>query len=206
MRRMPRGAGEPAPMKRWQKLATFDSQVLQEVYRDRGATAAAVMTVAVVMFLSSLGGYLWALFEDAESTDFLIESVVVGSLAATGMFFVWAGLVALITGQLASPGTGRPDNEALRATVRTLAFATVPFGWSFLIFVPGIEYEVTLISVGLLLLSTTLATQVAAGGSLGKALGANLVGFFLWSRVLSELMGRSEQYAPAVFIWELGGF
>ncbi len=95
---------------------------------------------------------------------FALESVLEGSLAVSGLFFVWAGLVALLTWQ-----GQRPEPEALAATVRTLAFAAVPFGWSFLIFVPGIEYPVTLIALGLLLLSTTLATQTAVGGSLGRS-------------------------------------
>ena len=59
---------------------------------------------------------------------FALESVLEGSLAASGLFFVWAGLVALLTWQ-----GQRPEPEALAATVRTLAFAAVPFGWSFLI-------------------------------------------------------------------------
>ena len=201
------GRGGPQPIRRWQRLATFDSQVLSEVYRDESATLAAVLTVVVVMFVSSLGGFAWAALEKApDLTDFLVESVLIGSLAAVGMFFVWAGLVAVVTGQAAGGAVrGRADGQAFRATVRTLAFASVPFGWSVFIFVPGAEYEITLISLGLLLLSTTLATQTAIGGSLGRALGANLIGFFVWVAVLSALMSRENLYAPAVFLWELGG-
>ena len=89
--------------------------------------------------------------------------------------------------------------------MRTLAFSTVPFGWSVFIFVPGAAFEVTLVSMGLLLLSTTLATQTVLQSSFPHALGANVIGFFLWSAVLSELMSRQDLYAPAVFLWELGG-
>lgn len=210
MRRMPSGGspggGSPRPMSRCQRLATFDQRVLSEVYRDEGATLASVFTVAIVMLVSSLGGLLWAVLEDLpDLADFAIESVVIGSAVATGMFFVWAGLVALITGQAGGQMGGRPDNRALRAAVRTLAFSTVPFGWSVFIFVPGAAFEVTLISMGLLLLSTTLATQTVLQSSFPRALGANVVGFFLWSAVLSELMSRQDFYAPAVFLWELGG-
>ena len=212
MRRRPAGGMRPRggshrPMRRWQRLATFDAHVLSEVYHDDGATLASVLTVAAVMLASSLGGLFWALLEGTpDLTGFVIESVVIGAAAATGMFFVWAGLVAVITGQTAFARSGRPtDSRALRATVRTLAFSTVPFGWSVFIFVPGVAFEVTLISMGLLLLSTTLATQTALGSSLGRALGANVVGFFLWLTVLGELMSFRDQFAPAPFLFELGG-
>jgi len=190
-------------MSRWQRLATFDGQVLSEVYRDDGATLASVLTVAVVMTVSSLGGLLWAFLEDAPKLgEFALDSVLIGSAAATGMFFVWAGVVALITGQ----GLGaRPDARALRGTVRTLAFSTVPFGWSVFIFVPGAGFEVAVVSMGLLLLSTTLATQTVLGSSLARALGGNVVGFFLWLTVLSELVTFADPFAPAAFVFELGG-
>lgn len=186
---------------RWKRLATFDSQVLQEVYRDTNATVPGILTVVAVMFASSFGGFIWALLEDVPGKgEFFVESVVLGTLIATGMFFVWAGFVALAAGQL-----GRPDNTALAATVRTLSFATVPFAFSSLIFIPGLEYTVTLISVGLLILSTTLATQAAVGGTIGRALGSNLVGFFLWVVVLSSVMSRDGNFAPGVFLWERFG-
>lgn len=153
-------------MNRWQRLVTVDGQVLSEVYRDRGASPA-VATVVVVIVVSSLGGLLWAALEGRAGHRCVCAGVGDrGSLAASGLFFVWAGLVALLTWQ-----GQRPEPEALAATVRTLAFAAVPFGWSFLIFVPGIEYPITLIALGLLLLSTTLATQTAAGGGWGEAGG-----------------------------------
>lgn len=204
MRRMPPGgAPQPRPMTRWQRLATFDARVLSEVYRDEAATPAAFLTVLVVMTLSSLGGLAWAALEDAPDLgEFALDSVVVGSAAAAGMFFVWAGVVALLTGQ----GLGaRPDARALRATVRTLAFSTVPFGWSLFIFIPGAAFEVALVSMGLLLMSTTLATQTVLGSTLARALGANVVGFFLWLTVLSELVTFRNPFAPAAFLFELGG-
>ena len=186
---------------RWRRLALFDAQVLQEVYRDTTATVPAMLTVVAVMFLSALGGFLWIVLEDVPGKgEFFLESVVIGTLIATGMFFVWAGIVALGAGQV-----GRQDNAAIAATVRTLSFATVPFAFSFLIFVPGLHYPITLITSGLLLLSTTLATQTALGGGIARALGANLIGFFLWAAVLSALMSRDDSFAPALFLWERFG-
>ncbi len=191
----------PNPGARWKRLATFDGAVLQEIYRDTTAVVPAMLTVALVMFVSALGGLLWAVLEDVpDKLGFFLDSVVIGALVATGMFFVWAGLVAAMAGQV-----GRQDSAALTATVRTLSFATVPFTFSFFIFLPGLGYAVTLLSVGLLLLSTTLATQIALGTSLARALGSNLFGFVLWLIVLSALNDRDGQFAPPIFLWERFG-
>ena len=117
----------PNPGARWKRLATFDGAVLQEIYRDTTAVVPAMLTVALVMFVSALGGLLWAVLEDVpDKLGFFLDSVVIGALVATGMFFVWAGLVAAMAGQV-----GRQDSAALTATVRTLSFATVPFTFSF---------------------------------------------------------------------------
>ena len=197
MNRRPR----PLPSNRWQRLAAFDSKVLQEIHRDTTATIAGIMTVLAVMFASSLGGFIWIVVEDVpQKTEFFIESVVAGTFIATGMFFVWAGIVAASAGQL-----GRADNAALAATVRTLAFATVPFAVSFLIFIPGLEFTVSLIAIALLFLSTTLAVQTTLNLSVGRAVGANAVGFALWVVVLSSLMTRENAFAPAIFLWERFG-
>ncbi len=188
----------PGGVTRWQRLALFDGSVLHEIHRDDSATVTALITAAVVMFVSSFGGFLWYVAEDGhDKIEFFLESVVVGSLLATGVFFVWAGLVAGIAGQI-----GGADYTALRATVRTLSFASVPFGFSFLIFIPGLAYPITLVTVALLVLSTTLATQTAIGRSTGRALGVNLVGFVFWAAVMSALMSRDNAFAPAVFIWD----
>ena len=191
----------PNPGARWQRLATFDGAVLQEIYRDTTAVVPAMLTVALVMFVSAVGGLLLAVLEDVpDKLGFFLDFVVIGALVATGMFFVWAGLVAAMADQV-----GRQDGAALRATVRTLSFATVPFTFSFFIFLPGLGYAVTLLSVGLLLLSTTLATQTALGTSLARALGSNLFGFVLWLIVLSALSDRDGQFAPPIFLWERFG-
>ena len=188
----------PGGTTRWQRIALFDDAVLREVHRDDTATTTAIITVAVVMLISSLGGFFWYLAEDGhDKIEFFLESVVVGTALATGMFFVWIGIVAGIAGQV-----GSGDPTALRATVRTLSFASVPFGFSFLIFIPGLAYPVTLIAIALLVISTTFATQIATGRPSGRALGINLVGFFLWTAVMSTLMSPSNAFAPAVFIWE----
>jgi len=185
---------------RWQQIAAFDTRTLEVIYRDTTATFAAMVTVPLVMLISGLGGVLWMLLEDSpRKGKFLLESVVLGSILGTGLFFVWAGLVAAAAGQL-----GRQDNAALSATVRTLSFATVPFAFSFFIFIPGLEFPITLTAAGLLLLSTTLATQIAVGSSIGRALSANALGFLLWVAVLSALSGNNS-FAPPLFLWERFG-
>ena len=186
---------------RWQQVAAFDTRMLELIYRDTSATAAAMVTVPVIMLISGLGGFLWIVLENGPNKgEFFLESVVVGSLLATGLFFVWAGLVAAAAGQL-----GRQDNSALIATVRTLSFSTVPFAVSFLIFIPGLEFPIALVAVGLLLLSTTLATQIAVGGSIGRALSANVLGFLLWVVVLSAVNSGDNGFAPPIFLWERFG-
>lgn len=188
----------PGGTTRWQRIALFDDTVLPEIHRDDAATATAMITVAAVMFISSLGGFFWYLAEDGhDKLAFFLESVIVGTALATGMFFVWIGIVAGIAGQI-----GGSDHAALRATVRTLSFASVPFAFSSLIFIPGLAYPITLIAIALLVISTTLATQIATGRPTGRALGVNLVGFFLWTAVMSTLMSPSNAFAPAVFLWE----
>ena len=195
MREFPAG---PRSANVWRRIFAFDEAALQQVHRDTTATIRGVLTVLAVMAISSLGGFIWwAVLEDAPGKlDFFIESVVVGTLAATGLFFVWAGLVAAAGGQL-----GRRDNAALAATIRTLSFSSLPFAVSFLIFIPGLEFPISLAAVSLLLLSTTLATRTALGVNTARAVGANLIGFLLWLIILSALIERGDYFAPAVFIW-----
>ena len=202
---MHRPRGTP-PTDRWQRVLTFDEQVLHEILRDASAAVPGILTVIVVMFLSSLGGFIWWLIEDGPSkSEFFFESVILGSLIATGLFFVWAGLVAVMAGQLGGPNSGGQQgglpNEALAATVRTMSFAVTPFAISGLMFIPGLAFEVSLLAFGLLLMSTTLAVRAALGVTLGRALGTNLLGFFIWVLVLSTLMDDRDYFAPGAFIW-----
>jgi hypothetical protein len=195
---MQRPSGSPA-QNRWSRVLTFDETVLHEIYRDTTATIPAVLTVLGVMALSGIGGIVWwAVIEDnPQKGEFFLESTVIGTLIATGMFFVWAGLVAAMAGQL-----GRNDSQALSATIRTLSFSSVPFALSALIFIPGLEFVISIVALALLLISTTLATRVALGVTFGRALGSNLTGFFLWLIILSTLMDAPNNYfAPAVFFW-----
>ncbi len=82
-----------------------------------------------------------------------------------------------------------------------MSFAATPFGISGLMFVPGLEFEISLLAFGLLLLSTTLAVRTALCVPLGRALGTNLVGFIIWVLVLSSVMDRGAYFAPGAFIW-----
>ncbi|HJN92347.1 MAG TPA: hypothetical protein QGF05_06440 [Dehalococcoidia bacterium] len=204
-------------LNRWQRVLTFDDNVLQEIYRDTTATVPAVLTVLAVMILSGVGGFVWwAVIENnPQQTDFLLESTVIGTLIATGMFFVWVGLVAAMAGQLGRPGNigqgsqpgnisqfGRQGNQELSATVRTLSFASVPFGLSALVFIPGLEFVISIVALSLLFISTTLATRIALNVTFARALGSNLTGFFLWLIILSTLMDAPNNYfAPAIFFW-----
>ena len=196
---MPRGPG-PDPLLRWKRLLTFDVAALHDVYRDTTATVVGLATVPVVMFLAGLGGLIWwTVIEDNPGTgDFVIESLVVGTLIATGLFYVWAGLVAAAAGQL-----GRGDGRALTATIRTLSYASTPFAVSFLIFLPGMEFTISLIAVSLLVVSTTQATQVALQTGYGRALGLNLFGFFVWASVLAAVTSAGHFYAPPPFLGSL---
>ncbi len=106
-------------IERWQRILTFDEQVLPEILRDNSATLQGVLTVTVAMFVSGLGGFIWWLIEGYPSkSEFFFESVLLGSLIATGLFFVWAGMIAAMAGQLGGPKRpGQPsigkNSEAL---------------------------------------------------------------------------------------------
>ena len=68
------------------------------------------------------------------------ESVILGSLIATGLFFVWAGLVAVMAGQLGGQNNAELSgihNDALSGTMRTMSFAVTPFTVSGMMFIPG---------------------------------------------------------------------
>ena len=183
------------PTDRWQRILSFDENVLSEIHRDSGATLLGLLTVFAAMAASGLGGFLWWVVEgNRGKLDFFLESTIMGTLIATGLFFVWAGLVGASAGQL-----GR--QEVLAATVRTISYASFPFAVSFFIFIPGLEYPITLLAVALLVISTTLATRVSLGLSFGRALGSNLIGFFLWALILTQLMEPGGYFAPAIFVW-----
>ncbi len=183
---------------RLQRLLTLDPTIHRDIYRDRSLTLEALGAALAVFFLSGLGGWLWLEFiEDRPIDGFFIDSVLIGTLTATGLFFVWVGIVAASVGVL-----GRDSGTAMADVLRTLAYATLPFALSFLIWVPGLAFPVTLTVITLLLVSMAQATQVVASLSFGRALGVNLMAFFLWASLLSSLMD-SNHFAPGIFLWEL---
>ena len=182
---------------RWQRLLSLDATVLREVYQDAAGTPLAIGTALAVFFLSGLGGWIWWWIEDRPGKiDLFLDSVLLGTLLATGMFLVWAGMVVVVSGRAGVGATGAPE-----AIVRTLCYATVPFAVSFLIFIPGLAFVITLIAAGLLLISTSLAVQAALNVPLQRAVGLNLFGFFLWAAVLSAVTDLDTQLAPGIFYW-----
>ena len=180
---------------RLQRLLRLDTSVFDEVRRDPAATVPAFLVAAGSTFLAGVGGWLWWIvqdFHDAGKVFFL--STIVGSFVSMALWILWLAVSWVMLTQFFREETDWQE------MLRTMGMAAVPLAISVVMFVPGIDAGVALVSVALLFGLTTIAIQAVTGASPAQVLVANLAGFAVWAVALGLLATSETPLAPGIFL------
>ncbi len=177
------------------RLARLDTSVFDEVRMDPTATASSFLVVAAAAFAAGLGGWLWWVQEaEFDEGRVFVQSVILGSLFAIGLWIVWLFVVYVLLTQVFR------ERADLQQLIRTMGMAAAPLALSFLLLVPGINYGLALTSIALFFGLSTIAIQSVTTAEPAKVLLANAAGFAVWAVVLTLLVDNRTYLAPGIFI------
>jgi len=182
-------------MSRIMRLARLDTTVFDEVRMDPTATASSFFVAAVATFAAGLGGWLWWI----QKTDFdggkvFVQSVILGSLFAIGLWIVWLFVAYVLLTQVFR------ERADLQQLIRTMGMAAAPLGLSILLLIPGINFGFGLASIALFFGLTNIAIQSVTTAEPAKVLMANAAGFAVWAIVLTLMVDNRTYLAPGIFI------
>ena len=117
------------------RLARLDTSVFDEVRMDPTATASSFLVVAAAAFAAGLGGWLWWVQEaEFDEGRVFVQSVILGSLFAIGLWIVWLFVVYVLLTQVFR------ERADLQQLIRTMGMAAAPLALSVLLLIPGINY------------------------------------------------------------------
>jgi hypothetical protein len=177
------------------RLARLDTSVFDEVRMDPTATASSFLVVAAAAFAAGLGGWLWWIQEASfDEGRVFVQSVILGSLFAIGLWIVWLFVVYVLLTQVFR------ERADLQQLIRTMGMAAAPLALSFLLLIPGINFGLGLTSIALFFGLTTIAIQSVTTAEPPKVLLANAAGFAVWAVVLTLLVDNRTYLAPGIFI------
>lgn len=179
------------------RLARLDTTVFDEVRMDPAATASSFVVAAAAAFAAGLGGWLWWIQKfDFDGGRVFVQSVILGSLFAIGLWIVWLFVVYVLLTQVFR------ERADLQQLIRTMGLAAAPLGLSLLLLIPGINYGLALTSIALFFGLTTIAIQSVTTAEPAKVLLANAAGFAVWAVVLALLVdaGSRAYLAPGIFV------
>ena len=180
---------------RLMRLARLDTSVFDEVRMDPTATMTSFVVVVGASFAAGFGGFLWWLVQDFEdSGKVFFQSFILGSIFASGLWIVWLFVAYVMLTQVFR------ERADLQQLVRTMGMAAAPLALSILMFIPGIDFGIGLVSVALLFGLTHVAIQTATTADTARVLAANAAGFAVWAAVLALLVGDTTYLAPGIFI------
>ncbi len=181
------------------RLVSLDIRVFDDVRTNPGATIPGVIIVAVAMFLSGLGGWIWWIEQDfGKGGTVFFHSAVVGSIFAILLWGIaWLGVAYVMLHQIFR------ERVYLEQLLRVMGLAAAPLALSFFIVIPELSFG---IAIGALILTfgvTTIAIQSATTADGLKVLIANAAGFALWALVLTLLAGSKPNtaHAPGIFLY-----
>ena len=180
---------------RLMRLARLDTTVFDEVRMDPTATASSFVVMAAAAFAAGLGGWLWWI----QKTDFdggkvFVQSVIMGSLFAIGLWIVWLFVAYVLLTQVFR------ERADLQQLIRTMGMAAAPLGLSLLLLIPGINFGIGLASIALFFGLSNIAIQSVTTAEPAKVLMANAAGFAVWAVVLTLLVDDRTYLAPGIFI------
>lgn len=162
---------------------------------DPTATASSFVVAAAAAFAAGLGGWLWWVQEaEFDEGKVFVQSVILGSLFAIGLWIVWLFVAYVLLTQVFR------ERADLQQLIRTMGMAAAPLGLSLLLLIPGINFGLGLTSIALFFGLTTIAIQSVTTAEPAKVLLANAAGFAVWAVVLTLLVDNRTYLAPGIFI------
>lgn len=177
------------------RLARLDTTVFDEVRMDPTATASSFFVAAAATFAAGIGGWLWWLQEtDFNGGKVFIQSTILGSLFAIGLWIVWLFVTYVLLTQVFR------ERADLQQLIRTMGLAAAPLGLSLLLLIPGINFGVGLVSIAVFFSLTSIAIQSTTTAEPAKVLMANAAGFAVWAIILALLVDNTTYLAPGIFI------
>ena len=177
------------------RLVRLDTTVFEEVRMDPAATASSFVVAAAAVLAAGLGGWLWWVQEvDFDKGRVFLQSVILGSLFAIGLWIVWLFVVYVLLTQVFR------ERADLQQLIRTMGMAAAPLGLSLLLLIPGINFGLGLTSIALFFGLTTIAIQSVTTAEPAKVLLANAAGFAVWAIVLTLMVDNRTYLAPGIFI------
>lgn len=180
---------------RLRRLASLDTDVFDEVRADATATLPAIIVVVASTLLAGIGGWLWWIVADfGGSSKVFVQSVIIGTIISVAIWFVWVAVTYVVLTQLLR---ARGDIQEL---IRVMGFASAPLALTVLMFIPGIDFGIGLLAIGLFFGTTMLAVQSATDAPAGRALIATTAGFAVWAIVLGLLTTGTKTWAPGFFV------
>jgi hypothetical protein len=179
------------------RIARLDTTVFDEVRMDPTATTSSFLVAVAATYVAGLGGFLAWLspgIPHGNELRVFVQSFVLGSAFAVGLWLVWLLLTYVTLTQLLR------ERSDVTQLLRTMGMASAPLGLSVFLFIPGIDFGIGLISVALLFGLTNLAIQATTTASPTRVLVANVAGFAVWAAVLTLLVDESTYLAPGIFV------
>ena len=177
------------------RLARLDTTVFDEVRMDPTATASLFVVPAAAAFAAGLGGWLWWIQEaEFDEGKVFVQSVIMGSLFAIGLWIVWLFVAYVLLTQVFR------ERADLQQLIRTMGMAAAPLGLSLLLLIPGINFGIGLASIALFFGLSNIAIQSVTTAEPAKVLTANAAGFAVWAIVLTLLVDNRTYLAPGIFI------
>jgi len=164
---------------------------------DPAATASSFVVAAAAVLAAGFGGWLWWIQKfDFDKGRVFLQSVILGSLFAIGLWIVWLFVVYVLLTQVFR------ERADLQQLIRTMGMAAAPLGLSLLLLIPGINFGLGLTSIALFFGLTTIAIQSVTTAEPAKVLLANAAGFAVWAVVLTLLVdaGSRSYLAPGIFV------
>jgi hypothetical protein len=184
------------------RLLRLDTSVFAEVRNDPAATVPAVAVVVLSSLLAAIGGWIWWQVQDfgehlPDGSEMLVESVLLGTIFSVALWIVWLLVAWVILAQLF-----RADAD-WQQMLRTMGLASAPFAISLLMFIPGLDFGIGLISIGLMFALTAIAIQMTTTANLSQVMLANTAGFAVWALILGLLVTQESPLAPGPFLYSI---
>jgi hypothetical protein len=192
-------AVDPQTIVGWlRRLLALDTSVFDEIKGNPTSTIPAVAVVAISIFLSGIGGWLWWMVEDyPNSDDILLKSALLGSLLAIAIWhIVWLGVVYILLTQFFR------ERVFLEQLLRVMGVAMAPMALTLLMWVPEVSLAIGVAALVLSFGLVHIAVQRVTTADPARVLIANFGGFLIWAAVMTLLVSEQNQYAPGVFLFD----
>ena len=180
------------------RLAALDTSVFDEIRGNPTSTIPAVAVVSVSILLSGMGGWLWWMVQGfPDSGDILVKSALFGSVIAIAVWHIgWLLVVYILLTQFFR------ERVFLEQLLRVMGVAMAPLGLTLLMWIPEVSLALGIAPLMLAFGLSVIAIGRVTTAEPAKVLAANVAGFLVWAVVMGLLVGRTNQYAPGVFLIE----